>query len=316
MILYTNCNVYNRPDIKSILCNNGKIVQLLPSNNINAGKKINLNGGWVYPGFTDSHMHLTGLGFSLESIDLVGEDSKEGTLQKIKKEIKNIPAGTWIIGRGWDQNDWNNKTLPTNDLLNKSFPNKPVILRRIDGHAYLANDFALSLAGIDESFNVDGGEFIKLNGRLTGVLVDNAMRFIDEIIPDPTQEESIKALLSAEEIAFENGLTTISEAGISRSQIELIDSLQMSGVLKIKIYAMIENNSEDVDYFINKGPYKTERLNVRSVKVYADGALGSRGASMIRDYSDRKGYYGIIRTPIDSIKSLAFKLAGTKFQIK
>ena len=141
------------------------------------------------------------------------------------------------------------------------------------------------------------------------------MRLIDDIIPDPTKDESIKALLSAQEIAFENGLTTISEAGISRSQIELIDSLQNAGVLKIKIYAMIENNTEDVDYFIEKGPYKTERLNVRSVKVYADGALGSRGASMINDYSDRKGYNGIIRTPIDSIKSLAFKLAGTKFQM-
>ena len=275
---------------------------------------INAEGLPIFPGFIDSHAHFYNLGFLNAQVNLNETTSLEDVVSRVEK-FDNLNDKKFILGRGWDQNDWNNKTLPTNDLLNKSFPNKPVILRRIDGHAYLANDFALSLAGIDESFNVDGGEFIKLNGRLTGVLVDNAMRFIDEIIPDPTQEESIKALLSAEEIAFENGLTTISEAGISRSQIELIDSLQMSGVLKIKIYAMIENNSEDVDYFINKGPYKTERLNVRSVKVYADGALGSRGASMIRDYSDRKGYYGIIRTPIDSIKSLAFKLAGTKFQM-
>jgi predicted amidohydrolase YtcJ len=138
---------------------------------------------------------------------------------------------------------------------------------------------------------------------------------IDDIIPDPTKEESVKALISAQEIAFENGLTTISEAGISREQIELIDSLQKIGVLKIKIYAMIENNLEDVDYYLEQGPYKTDKLNVRSVKVYADGALGSRGASMIDEYSDRKGYFGIIRTPIDSIKNLAFKLAGTKFQM-
>jgi predicted amidohydrolase YtcJ len=125
----------------------------------------------------------------------------------------------------------------------------------------------------------------------------------------------VKALISAQEIAFENGLTTIAEAGISREQIELIDSLHKSGVLKIKIYAMIENNTEDVDYYLEKGPYKTDKLNVRSVKVYADGALGSRGASMIDEYSDRRGYFGIIRTPIDSIKNLAFKLAGTKFQM-
>ena len=141
------------------------------------------------------------------------------------------------------------------------------------------------------------------------------MRLIDDIIPDPTKEESVKALISAQEIAFENGLTTISEAGISREQIELIDSLQKTGVLKIKIYAMIENNPEDLDYYLEQGPYKTDKLNVRSVKVYADGALGSRGASMIDEYSDRRGYFGIIRTPIDSINQLAFKLAGTKFQM-
>jgi predicted amidohydrolase YtcJ len=197
----------------------------------------------------------------------------------------------------------------------KSFQIKQFVLRRIDGHAYLVNDFALNLAGIDKSSSIDGGDFVKSNGKLTGVLIDNAMRLIDDIIPDPSLEESVKALISAQEIAFENGLTTIAEAGISREQIELIDSLQNTGVLKIKIYAMIENNSKDVDYYLEQGPYKTDKLNVRSVKVYADGALGSRGASMIDEYSDRRGYFGIIRTPIDSIKSLAFKIAGTKFQM-
>ena len=230
-------------------------------------------------------------------------------------EFNNSNDKDFIIGRGWDQNDWVNKSFPTNKLLNEEFPDKAIVLRRIDGHAYLVNDFALNLAGIDKSSNVDGGEFVKSNGKLTGVLIDNAMRLIDDIIPDPSKEESVKALISAQEIAFENGLTTISEAGISRQQIELIDSLQKTGVLKIKIYAMIENNLEDVDYYLEQGPYKTDKLNVRSVKVYADGALGSRGASMIDEYSDRRGYFGIIRTPIDSIKNLAFKLAGTKFQM-
>jgi predicted amidohydrolase YtcJ len=230
-------------------------------------------------------------------------------------EFNNSNDKDFIIGRGWDQNDWVNKSFPTNKLLNEEFPDKAIVLRRIDGHAYLVNDFALNLAGIDKSSNIEGGEFVKSNGKLTGVLIDNAMRLIDDIIPDPTKEESVKALISAQEIAFENGLTTISEAGISREQIELIDSLQKTGVLKIKIYAMIENNLEDVDYYLEQGPYKTDKLNVRSVKVYADGALGSRGASMIDEYSDRRGYFGIIRTPIDSINSLAFKLAGTKFQM-
>ena len=275
---------------------------------------INAEGLPVYPGFIDSHAHFYNLGFLSDQVNLTETISLEDVISRVDK-FNNLNEKKFIIGRGWDQNDWINKSLPTNKLLNESFPDKPVVLRRIDGHAYLVNDYALKLAGIDGYTEVEGGEFIKSNGTLTGVLVDNAMRLIDDIIPDPTKDESIKALLSAQEIAFENGLTTISEAGISRSQIELIDSLQNAGVLKIKIYAMIENNTEDVDYFLDKGPLKTERLNVRSVKVYADGALGSRGASMINDYSDRKGYYGIIRTPIDSIKSLAFKLAGTKFQM-
>ena len=274
---------------------------------------VNAEGLPVYPGFIDSHAHFYNLGFSNAQLDLKETKSLEEIVERViefdKKNNKRF-----IIGRGWDQNDWDVKSLPVNNLLNKAFPDKAVILGRIDGHAYLVNDYALKLAGINNSSKIEGGEFIKLNGKLTGVLIDNSMQLINNIIPDPTEEESIKALLSAQEMAFENGLTTVSEAGISRKQIELIDSLQKTGILKIKIYAMIDNGP-DVDYYITQGPYKTDRLNVRSVKVYADGALGSRGASMINEYSDRKGYFGIIRTPIDSIQSLAFKLAGTNFQM-
>ena len=274
---------------------------------------INAEGLPVYPGFIDSHAHFYGLGFSNAQADLNGTKSFDEIVEKVI-EYDKVNNKKFIIGRGWDQNDWKVKSLPTNKLLNQAFPDKPVILERIDGHAYIVNDFALNLAGINNSSKIDGGEFIKLNGKLTGVLVDNSMQLIDDIIPEPTEEESIKALLSAQEMAFENGLTTVSEAGISRKQIELIDSLQKSGILKIKIYAMIQNGP-DVDYYISQGPYKTDRLNVRSIKVLADGALGSRGASMIDEYSDKKGYYGLMITPADSIKSLAFKLAGTGFQL-
>ena len=320
LIVY-NAEIYtvddNNNKATSLVVKDGKFIYVgddSAMSKYSSSNVVNAEGLPIYPGFIDSHAHFYNLGFLSDQVNLTETTSLEDVISRVDK-FNNLNDKKFIIGRGWDQNDWINKSFPTNKLLNESFPDKPVVLRRIDGHAYLVNDYALKLAGIDESSDVEGGDFIKSNGKLTGVLVDNAMRLIDDIIPDPTLGESIKALLSAEEIAFENGLTTISEAGISRSQIELIDSLQNAGVLKIKIYAMIENNPEDVDYFIDKGPVKTERLNVRSVKVYADGALGSRGASMINDYSDRKGYYGIIRTPIDSIKSLAFKLAGTKFQM-
>ena len=320
-LIVHNAEIYTADDnnnkATSLVVKDGKFIYVgddSAMSKYSSSNIINAEGLPVYPGFIDSHAHFYNLGFLNDQVNLTETKSLEDVVSLVNK-YNNINEKKFIIGRGWDQNDWDVKSFPNNKLLNESFPNKPVVLRRIDGHAYLVNDYALKLADIDMSSNIEGGEFLKSNGRLTGVLIDNAMRLIDDIIPVPTNEESIKALLSAQEIAFENGLTTISEAGISRSQIELIDSLHDTGLLKIKIYAMIENNFDDVDYFLKNGPLKTERLNVRSVKVYADGALGSRGASMINDYSDRKGYYGIIRTPIDSIKSLAFKLAGSKFQM-
>jgi len=221
----------------------------------------------------------------------------------------------FILGRGWDQNDWDNKTFPNNTQLNEMFPDKPVVLRRIDGHAYLVNDSALKLAGINNLTKVEGGEIVKIGNRLTGVLIDNSMRLVDNIIPEPSREESIQALLSAQDLALKYGLTTISDAGLTKEQIYLIDELQKDGALKIKIYAMIENDPSSLEHFLELGPYKTDRLNVRSVKVYVDGALGSRGALLIDDYSDRKGFKGIIRTPIDSVNKLALRLSGTKFQM-
>ena len=320
LIVY-NANVYtvddNNNKVTSFAVKDGKFVYVgddSVTSKYSSSNIINAEGLPVYPGFIDSHAHFYNLGFFNDQVNLKDTKSFEEVLKRVI-EFNNSNDKDFIIGRGWDQNDWDNKSFPTNKLLNEEFPDKAIVLRRIDGHAYLVNDFALNLAGIDKSSNIEGGEFVKSNGKLTGVLIDNSMRLIDDIIPDPTKEESVKALISAQEIAFENGLTTISEAGISREQIELIDSLQKTGVLKIKIYAMIENNLEDVDYYLEQGPYKTDKLNVRSVKVYADGALGSRGASMIDEYSDRRGYFGIIRTPIDSINKLAFKLAGTKFQM-
>ena len=319
LIVY-NANVYTvnsaNPNVSAFAVKDGKFIYVGDDSvmsNYSSSNIINAEGLPLYPGFNDSHAHFYNLGFFVNQIDLKATKSFEEIVKKLVDNDKTNPK-KFIIGRGWDQNDWNIKTFPTNKLLNEAFPDKAVILGRIDGHAYIVNDYALTLAGIDKSSKIDGGEFVKLNGKLTGVLIDNAMQPINNIIPDPTEEESIKALIAAQEIAFENGLTSVTEAGISRKQIELIDSLHKSGALKIKIYAMIDNGP-DVDYYLKQGPYKTDRLNVRSVKVYADGALGSRGASMINEYSDRKGYFGIIRTPIDSIKSLAFKIAGTKFQM-
>lgn len=320
-LIVHNANIYNLnssldktssfavKDGKFIYVGNDEILSKYSSTNI-----INAQGLPIYPGFIDSHAHFFDLGYYLNQVDLKNTNSLKEVIERVIS-FDSENKSEFLIGRGWDQNDWINKEFPDNLLLNKEFPDKAVVLRRIDGHAYLVNDFALELAGIDNLTDVEGGEFIKKNGKLTGVLIDNAMRLIDEIIPEPTEEQSVKALLSAQDLAFENGLTTISDAGLTKSQIDLIDELQNDGILKIRIYAMIENEPKTLQYYLDSGPYKTDRLNVRSVKVYADGALGSRGALMINDYSDRKGFKGIIRTPIDSIQNLAFKLAGTGFQM-
>lgn len=282
--------------------------------NFSSQNIINAQGLPIYPGFIDSHAHFYDLGYYLNQVDLKNTKSIEEVIDRVVEfNAENNP--NFILGRGWDQNDWNNKTFPTNTLLNEMFPDKPVILRRIDGHAYLVNDSALKLAGINNLTKVEGGEIVKIGNKLTGVLIDNSMRLVDNIIPEPSKEESIQALLSAQDLAFKYGLTTISDAGLTKEQIYLIDELQKDGALKIKIYAMIENDPSSLEHFLELGPYKTDRLNVRSVKVYIDGALGSRGALLIDDYSDRKGFKGIVRTPIDSVNKLALRLSGTKFQM-
>ena len=275
---------------------------------------INAQGLPIYPGFIDSHAHFYDLGYYLNQVDLKNTQSIEEVIERVV-EFDAENNTNFILGRGWDQNDWINKTFPTNTLLNEMFPDKPVVLRRIDGHAYLVNDYALKLAGINNLTKVEGGEIVKIGNKLTGVLIDNSMRLVDNIIPEPSKEESIQALLSAQDLAFKYGLTTISDAGLTKEQIYLIDELQKDGALKIKIYAMIENDPSSLEHFLELGPYKTDRLNVRSVKVYVDGALGSRGALLIDDYSDRKGFKGIIRTPIDSVNKLALRLSGSKFQM-
>jgi predicted amidohydrolase YtcJ len=246
LIVY-NANIYtvdpNNEKASSFAVKDGKFIYVGDDTVISkysSSNIINAEGLPLYPGFNDSHAHFYNLGFFVNQVDIKETKSFEEIVKKIIDNDKINPK-KFIIGRGWDQNDWDIKTLPTNKLLNEAFPEKAVILARIDGHAYIVNDYALKLAGIDKNSQIKGGEFIKLNGKLTGVLIDNAMELVNDIIPEPSEEESIKALIAAQEIAFENGLTSITEAGISRKQIELIDSLQKSGVLKIKIYAMIEN---------------------------------------------------------------------------
>jgi len=280
-----------------------------------AKKVLDLQKLPVYPGFIDSHCHFLGLGLSLQQVDLVGTKSFEEVLDRVKKFSQKNELEA-IVGRGWDQNDWEDQSLPTKSTLDELFPETPVALRRIDGHALLVNQKALDLAGIDKNTEVPGGTIIKdKKGELTGVLVDSPMKLVSDILPKPSTENKIQALKEAEKIGFENGLTTVSIAGMDKEDIYLIDSLQKAGVLKMRVYAMVSNTPENVDHFLSRGPIKTDNLNVRSFKVYADGALGSRGAALKESYTDLANHLGEFITPKDSLEKLAYKLATTPFQM-
>ena len=276
----------------------------------NTNQKIDLNGSTVLPGLIDAHCHFYGLGLNQSMIDLTGTNSFNEILEKISNKDNNI-----IRGRGWDQNDWKIKEFPNKEKLDLIYPNTPVILERIDGHAYLVNQKALDIAGIDINTKSTNGTLLSKKGKLTGVLIDGPMSLIDNSFGEISLDDKIKALVSAQEICFKNGLTTVDDAGLSKDIIMLIDSLQKKELLKIRVYAMISNSENDVNYFIENGPIKTNSLNVRSVKVYGDGALGSRGATLKKPYSDDKHNYGKLVTSYKDIKDLANKLAEANFQM-
>ncbi len=276
------------------------------------------DGRTITPGLIDAHCHFFGLGLNQQTVNLVGTKSFDEVLKRVK-EFQEINHKKFILGRGWDQNDWEVKEFPTKKELDELFPDTPVALTRIDGHALLVNQKALDMAGIDWSTKVDGGEIVKKwSGELTGitgVLIDNPMSLIYPLIPEPTLGEKVQALKDAQRICLNNGLTTVNDAGLDRSTIELIDSLQQTGELSIRVYAMISNTPENLNHYLYQAPVKTEKLNVRSVKVYGDGALGSRGAALREPYSDQPGHYGAMVTPISEIEDLARKIAISEFQM-
>lgn len=276
---------------------------------------VDAQGLPVYPGFIDAHCHFLSLGLTQTQVQLEGTKSYEEVIERVKAYAATAESRQVILGRGWDQNDWENKEFPTKDALDRLFPDIPVALRRIDGHALLVNQKALDLAGIDGDTQVPGGTVVTKNGQPTGVLIDTPMELVEAILPKPTLEEKKQALLAAQEIGFKYGLTTVDDAGLNKEDILLIDSLQQTGVLDMRVYAMISNTPDNLDYFLPKGPLVTDRLSVRSVKVYADGALGSRGAALIAPYSDAPKHRGKFITDKDSLKQLAARIAKTKFQM-
>ena len=320
-LIVHNASIYTMDDkmgkASAFVIKNGKFIDVGGEEVLkkySAKKILNLQNLPVYPGFIDSHCHFLSLGLALQQVDLVGTKSFDEVIQKVLKYSKGKKFKA-ILGRGWDQNDWTEKVFPNKVILDKLFPNIPVALRRVDGHALLVNQKALDLAGIDENTTISGGTIVKEKGKLTGVLIDSPMKLINAILPIPSTETKVEALKQAAELGFENGLTTVSVAGLNKEDIYLIDSLHNNGELEMRVYAMISNTKKNMQHFLSRGPILKNKLTVRSFKIYADGALGSRGAALKHDYSDLKSHKGKFITPKDSIKKLAIKLASTPFQM-
>lgn len=279
-----------------------------------AANKIDAQGKVIVPGLIDAHAHLLNLGMSMQQVQLMGTKSYDEVLQRVI-DFQNKNQATYIIGRGWDQNDWDVKVFPTKKELDSLFPDTPVSLRRVDGHAMIVNSKALEMAGITAATKMPGGEVLLQDGEPTGLLVDTPMQLVWDTYPEEDLGYYIKAIKDAEGECLRLGLTTINEAGSNKFAIELMDSLQQKSEMSLRIYAMITKDSLDLDYYLNNGRIKTDRMNVRSVKIWADGALGSRGATMKEPYSDQHGQHGAMITDEKELDSLANRIVNAGYQL-
>jgi predicted amidohydrolase YtcJ len=306
---------------EAIAVKDGKIIGIGKSTELlslyDAKEKLDAHRKFIYPGFIDAHAHFLGYGTSLQQVDLVGTRSWDEVIQKVEhfKKEKNIQPGEWILGRGWDQNDWKVEKFPTKDELDKHFPQNPVLLERVDGHGAIANQKAIDIAGIKPGQKISGGDIETVNGMLTGIFIDNAIGLIWRKVPPLTSAKKKQALLDAQQNCFTVGLTTVDECGLNFSDVYFIDDLQKKGELKMRMYIMLNDTKMNYDFLFAKGKIKTDKLNVRSFKVYADGALGSRGACLLQPYSDRAGWSGFLLSSPQHFDSVANIIYSKGFQM-
>jgi predicted amidohydrolase YtcJ len=297
---------------------NGKIIDAGKKDELekkyNAAERLDAEGKFIYPGFIDAHAHFLGYADGLTRADLVGTTSWKEILDKLADFDKENKEG-WLVGRGWDQNDWEIKEFPTNEKLNELFPHRPVLLIRIDGHAAIANNKALEAAGVKPGDKMTGGEVEVKNGKLTGLLIDNAIDRVSAQVPAHSDAQRLKAIKQAEQNCFAVGLTTIDDCGLNFAQAEKIKDLQAGGDLKMRLYVMLSDAEENYVWLEKSGAVKTDRLNIRSFKVYGDGALGSRGACLLQPYSDKPGHYGFLLSNPGHFDSVARRIYNKGFQM-
>jgi predicted amidohydrolase YtcJ len=281
-----------------------------------AAQTVDAQGQFIYPGFYDAHCHFYRYALGLRSANLVGASSWAETVGRLTQHRQQQPTAAWLTGRGWDQNDWPGQHFPTKDTLDALFPNVPVLITRVDGHAALVNQKALDLAGVTARTPISGGVIGRdAQGRLTGLLVDNAVKLVAGKIPEPSSAEAEAALLQGQQNCLAVGLTSLADAGLNKEDIDRMAALQKAGKLHLRLYAMLNPTAENKAYYLPKGPFFSDNLTISSFKVYADGALGSRGASLLAPYSDRPEEKGFLLQHPEYYRALAKELAATKFQM-
>jgi len=275
---------------------------------------VDAKGNNVYPGFIDAHSHFFGYALSLHELDLSGIKSFQEITGLLLSQ-KNKSGSEWIIGRGWDHNLWEKKEFPDRSELDILFPDNPVVLIRIDGHVVLANGEALKRAGIQAKNDFKSGEVEIKNGRMTGILSENAADRMRNCIPLPSRKEEVALLKRAQENCFAAGLTGVADAGLDFPIVSLLDSMQQEGLLKMRLYVMLNPTEENIQNYINEGQVNSPRLTIRSIKLYADGSLGSRTALLRAPYSDDPSKSGILVTSPARITEICELAARSGYQV-
>jgi predicted amidohydrolase YtcJ len=328
-LVVTNGRIYTadgaRPVVDAMAIRGGRIVFVGDRAGARAltgagTQLLDLQGRTVIPGMTDAHAHVTGLGVSLRNVDLVGTTSYEQVIARVVGRARTTPKGEWILGRGWDQNDWGDTRWPSHEALSRAVPDHPVFLERVDGHAGLVNMLAMQRADLTRAAkDPTGGEIIRdAQGNPAGVLVDNAQALVERSIPALSRaqvKESIKAAIAE---MHRWGLTGVHDAGAGAQILELYEELGREGALNIRLYAMISDNAATIDAWIARGAQSAlydGTLWVRSIKLYQDGALGSRGAALLEPYSDMATTNGLLVSPPEHIKDVATRALRAGFQV-
>jgi predicted amidohydrolase YtcJ len=321
-LLVKNAVVYNVDSsfstAEAFVIIGGKIVAVGKADTLEqkyrAREVIDAGGKAVYPGLIDAHAHFYEYGLGLQEAQLNETKSWQEVVDSVRIYATKYTDG-WIIGHGWDQNQWKQKQFPTKAKLDSLFPMRPVLLSRVDGHAAIANQAALNIAGVKPGQTITGGTIETINGKLTGMLIDNAVGIVARKIPAPADTTIQAALLSAQTNCFAVGLTTVDDCGLNYPMVTTIADLQHKGALKMRMYVMLSDNEDNYNYLFKRGVYKTPGLDVRAFKVYADGALGSKGACLLQPYADQKNWRGFLLSSPKHFEEVAKKIADKGFQM-